>query len=72
MSFYSDDPGRDADRFDRWKSEWLERRPICNGCMSPIQDDTCYVVKGRKYCLDCEDIAWAQIRHEYLEAIDDD
>ena len=52
--FYSDDPGRDFDRWDRAQTKLLERLPICERCGQPIQQDTNPVrIGGAWYCDDC-------------------
>lgn len=66
---YSDNPHRDADRQDRIQQRWLDSRPRCFGCREPIQDDTCYELNGRKYCLECEDLVWSKVRGEFLSYV---
>ena len=51
--YYSDDPGRDYDRYDRDREGWLSSRPICSVCGEYIQDDTCYEFDVDLVCQDC-------------------
>lgn len=67
----SNDPYRDADRYDRIQQSWLDRRPRCHECGEPIQENIYYEVHGNKYCCDCQEKAWEEIRMEYLEVIED-
>ena len=53
MSYRTDDPHKDFDRWDRQREEWLESRPVCDGCFNPIQDDHYYDINGEKMCEDC-------------------
>ena len=38
MSFYTDDPLRDADNYDRWKHDLLADNPVCEVCGDTIMD----------------------------------
>lgn len=66
---YSDNPVRDAARYDFLQHQWRESRPICAGCEEPILDDVCYQVGSKKYCMECEDLAWSKIKGEYLSYV---
>ena len=35
------------------KEAWLDRRPKCERCRKPIQDDYLFDVDGKIYCEDC-------------------
>ena len=66
MGYYTDNPLRDADHYDRQQQKWLDSLPRCAGCGEPIQDSVWYEVGRRKYCLECEDIVWSKVKGEYL------
>jgi hypothetical protein len=52
--YYSDDPVRDFEEYDRARQERLARYPICKVCREHIQDEKCYLVDGRYFiCLEC-------------------
>ena len=53
--YYSDDPGRDFDRWDRAQAKLLERLPVCECCGDPIQQDDAVRIGGAWYCDDCID-----------------
>lgn len=42
--FYTDNPERDADRYERQQEKGLEDCPICEVCGEPIQDDFAYLI----------------------------
>lgn len=68
---FTDDPFRDADRYDRAQQAWLDRRPRCCRCEEPIQENIYYNVHGKIYCCDCQADAWEEIKMEYLEVVED-
>lgn len=53
MMFYSDDPVRDAERYDRYLAKQEEELPQCHCCGDPIQDDFYYEINGDAICEDC-------------------
>ena len=55
MSFYSDDPVKDADRYIDYQDSMLEELPICTECEEPIQEMECYVIGDRIICEHCID-----------------
>ena len=67
----SGDPLRDADRYDRIQQAWLDSRPRCSRCGEAIQENIYYEVHGKKFCRDCQEEAWEEIKSEYLEVIED-
>jgi hypothetical protein len=69
--YYTDDPVADFDRYDRDTIRELRTRHLCCCCMEPIYDEFAVKLDRRWYCRTCEDMAWALIRQEYLEATDD-
>lgn len=52
---YTDDPGRDFDRWDRGQAKLLERLPECCVCGEPIQQDDAVRIGGDWYCDGCID-----------------
>lgn len=67
MSFYTDNPLRDADRYDAYQQKWLDSRPICHACGEPIQEDVCLMANGHKYHADedCKEAFFSKIIHEF-------
>ena len=55
MCCYSDDPVRDAGRYDDAQEEWLESLPKCVCCGDPIQDDYAYDFGDGLTCEYCVD-----------------
>lgn len=59
MTFMSDDPARDAERYMMAQDLRLERRPRCDCCGGHIQDDTALHYVTSKIdiwlCLECVD-----------------
>lgn len=53
MSYYSDDPVRDYDRYDAEQEKKLEDLPQCSECDKYICDDYCYEFDGEIICEDC-------------------
>lgn len=49
---YSDYSEEDARRAKEYK-DWLERRPTCDWCMEPIEDDYAFEIDGQLICGDC-------------------
>ena len=49
------------DNYDEYKKHeaeqeaWLNKRPICEECEEPIQDETLYDIGGHLYCKSCID-----------------
>lgn len=65
------------DNYDLWcqheeeQERWLASRPVCCVCQEHIQEPEAVNYKGNYYCKECEDEAWAKIRDEYVERIDE-
>lgn len=53
MMFYSDNPVRDAERYQAAQDELLKSLPICADCDEPIQDETAYYINGEWICRRC-------------------
>ena len=52
--FYSNDPHRDFDRWDREKEEALDMLPKCEHCGEPIQDEDLFDFQdGYLVCEEC-------------------
>lgn len=67
----SGSPHKDADRYDRIQQAWLDSRPQCSCCGEPIQESAFYVVHGKKFCVDCQEHAWEELKADYLEVVKD-
>ena len=66
MRYYTDDPIADFHRYEDDLCDWLEKRPVCEGCGEHIQDDFAYRIDNKWYCKRCMDAMWEEI------IIDDD
>ena len=53
MSFYTDDPIRDAARYDAEQSRRLDELPVCHCCGEHIQDEHYYLINDEVYCIGC-------------------
>lgn len=51
--FYTDDPIRDAERYDAAQQRRLDARPVCSECEEPIQDNSCFEFNGELICPEC-------------------
>lgn len=51
--YYSNDPVKDAERYEADRERELEKYPECCHCGVHIQDDYCYLIDGNFYCSDC-------------------
>ena len=67
MSYYSDDPARDYDRYDADREKQLEKLPRCSECDEPIQDDSCYEINDELICEDCMDGNHRKWVDDYVE-----
>ena len=50
---WTDDPVRDAERYEAEQEESLKRLPVCCECGEPIQTDECYEFNDELICPDC-------------------
>ena len=50
---WTDDPVRDALRYEAERERQRKRLPVCCECGEPIQDDECYEFDGELICPDC-------------------
>ena len=53
MSYYSEDPIRDAERYMADQERRLQQCPICSDCDEPIQDDHYYLINDEVICKNC-------------------
>ena len=51
--FYTEDPAKDFENYDRSQAKKLSELPVCVDCGEPIQDDICYEFNGEYICPDC-------------------
>ena len=51
----SDDPLRDFALWNDDQEEKLNKRPLCDYCGQPVQDDCYYELNGEVYCQYCID-----------------
>ena len=65
--FYSDDPGRDADRWLAAQERRLARRPICERCGEHIQSENLWDIDGTLYCPECAKIEFERDTDHYTD-----
>lgn len=53
--FYSDDPVRDADRYDAYQEAQRDKLPECTYCTEKIDEDYYFDINGEPVCGDCLD-----------------
>ena len=53
MTYFSDDPARDAERYMAYLDKRLKRRPVCDCCGEHIQQDRALCFNGSWICDDC-------------------
>lgn len=58
--YYSDDPLRDHDLYERDRQEWLKSLPKCERCKEHIQDEEYYDIEGTIICCDCIEVYCAE------------
>lgn len=60
------------DNYDMWefnerkKEAWLERRPVCEHCGQPIQEDWLFDINGELYHPACAAEAFEKSTEEYV------
>ena len=60
MSYLSDDPGRDFDRWDMEQERRRVRLPVCERCGDHIQSETLWNINGMLYCPECASIEFEE------------
>lgn len=53
--YYTDDPVKDFERWDREQERALERLPVCECCGEHIQQEDAVRIGGDWYCDECID-----------------
>lgn len=53
--YYSDDPVRDFERYERAQAKRLSELPVCDFCDEPIQGEYYYSINGDNICPKCLD-----------------
>lgn len=64
--FYSDDPVRDADRYDAYQAAQEEKLPVCDYCHKKIEEDTLYDFGNELICEGCLDRHFRKHTEDYL------
>ena len=68
--YYSDDPLRDHDLYERDRQRWLDSLPKCDNCGEPIQEERYFEVEGARLCCDDCLVEYCERNHsvsnEYL------
>lgn len=68
--FYSDDPGRDFDRWDAEQERQRARLPVCEGkkCGKRIDEDDYYDIDGEILCEECMKRKYSRSTEDYVNA----
>lgn len=64
MMFYTDDPIRDAERYQAAQDNLLQSLPVCADCADHIQDETAYYINGEWICRRCMEAYERQVLPE--------
>ena len=67
MMFYSDDPGRDFDRWDMEQERRRARLPVCECCQKTINDDDYYDINNELLCEECVKDKYRRYTADLLE-----
>jgi formylmethanofuran dehydrogenase subunit E len=67
MSNYVPDNYDAFRRHDAEQEEWLSKRPVCEYCGEPIQDDYLYKIGGELYCEECMNDLFRHDAEDYEE-----
>lgn len=65
---WSDDPMRDADRYEAERQEEEDKLPICDVCGEPIQDEWVFELDdGTLVCGECLNREYRKPVEDYIE-----
>ena len=53
------------DRHDAEQEAWLDRRPKCEECGEPIQDEYLFEIDGNLYCESCVKVLFRKETEDY-------
>lgn len=67
--FYTDDPVRDAERYEAEQERRIQMLPKCTECGEPIQQEQAVCYEGEWCCKECEYDFWHRIRKDFLETV---
>lgn len=65
--FYSDDPVRDAARYDAYQAAQMEQLPECTYCEKKIEEDTLIDFGDELICEGCLDKHFRKRVEDYIE-----
>ena len=71
------DPITDFLRRVAEQQEWLDKRPVCEYCGEPIQEERAFYYADQWFCVDkkCEkefmEMVWEDIRKDFLITVED-
>ena len=65
--YYTDDPIRDFERWDRERERRLEFLPVCVDCGHHIQADYFYEINGEPICPACMESGYRKEMEDYIE-----
>lgn len=71
------DPIADFMRRDAEQQKWLDKRPVCEHCGEPIQEEQAFYYADMWFCTakECEkelkETIWEDIRSEYLVQVEE-
>lgn len=63
--FRSDDPAADFRRKDRSETKWLAKKPVCEHCRQPIQDERLFDYHGEFYHVECAEDEFLKWTEDY-------
>lgn len=64
---YTDDPLRDFLAHDAERQDALDRRPRCDNCGKPIQDEELYHILGCLFCAECMETEFKESTDKYVD-----
>lgn len=65
--FYTDDPVKDYDRYDKEQQAKLDKLPRCSECDEPIQSEKCYEFNDELICPECLENYHEKDTADYVE-----
>lgn len=65
--YYTGDPIRDFENYDRDLERELRRLPCCAKCGERIQDDECWEIDGEIICTECLEDNYRRFTNDLIE-----
>lgn len=63
---WTNDPARDADRYDAEQNKILQRLPVCSDCGEHITDDYFYEINSEYICPTCLNDNYRKYTDDYI------